>query len=217
VGSMMKKIAIYGSDGFAREILPIIRQTQATDSDIVFVDDAAELWGLAKNKTKIIRFEQAVDEGRIFVLAIANADIRKKLAGKVTQAGANFLSVMAPNVAIYDDVKIGEGAILCANVILTSNIQIGQQFHANIYSYVAHDCIIGDFVTFGPRVSCNGRVHIGDGAYIGTNAVIKQGGHAKPLTIGAGAVVGMGAVVTRDVAPGETVIGNPARVMEKKT
>lgn len=75
--------------------------------------------------------------------------------------------------------------------------------------------MIGDCVTFAPRVSCNGNVVIGDGAYIGTGAVIKQGTPDRPLRIGAGAVVGMGAVVTRDVAPGMTVVGNPARPLEK--
>ena len=51
---------------------------------------------------------------------------------------------------------------------------------------------------------------IGDGAYVGSGALIRQG-----ITIGAGAVVGMGAVVVRDVAPGETVVGNPARVLRR--
>ena len=40
--------------------------------------------------------------------------------------------------------------------------------------------------------------------------MIRQG-----LTIGAGAVVGMGAVVTKDVPDGVTVVGNPARILEK--
>ncbi|MEP6868613.1 MAG: DapH/DapD/GlmU-related protein, partial [Novosphingobium sp.] len=80
--------------------------------------------------------------------------------------------------------------------------------HCNLYSYVEHDCVIGDFVTFAPAVRCNGNVRIGDGAYIGSNAVIRQG-----ITIGEGAVVGMGAVVIRDVPTGATVVGNPARVL----
>jgi acetyltransferase-like isoleucine patch superfamily enzyme len=94
-------------------------------------------------------------------------------------------------------------------------VRIGRSFHANIYSYVAHDCRIGDFVTFAPKVCCNGNVHVHDGAYIGTGAVIRQGTPEKPLVIGEGAVVGMGAVVTRDVAPGATVVGNPARPLVK--
>ena len=117
---------------------------------------------------------------------------------------------------LYDDIEIGDGGILCANSILTSNIRIGKHFHANIYSYVAHDCVVGDYVTFAPRVSCNGRVVIEDDVYVGTSAILRQGSHAKPLTIGKGAIIGMGAVVTKDVAAGTTVIGNPARPMESK-
>ena len=70
--------------------------------------------------------------------------------------------------------------------------------------------------TFAPAVKCNGNVHIGDHAYIGTGAILKQGTPDKPLRIGAGAVVGMGAVVTKDVPDGVTVIGNPARPLERK-
>ena len=105
--------------------------------------------------------------------------------------------------------------MLCPFVTLTSNIRIGQQFHANIHSYVAHDCVIGDFVTFAPGVHCNGNVVIEDHAYIGTGAVIKQGQPGQPLVIGKGAVVGMGAVVTRNVSAGTTVVGNPAKLFLK--
>jgi acetyltransferase-like isoleucine patch superfamily enzyme len=105
--------------------------------------------------------------------------------------------------------------VLCSFVTLTSNIRIGRAFHANIYSYVAHDCVIGDYVTFAPGVKCNGNVRIEDHAYIGTGAILRQGSPEKPLTIGKGAVVGMGAVVTKDVAPGVTVVGNPARPLVK--
>jgi len=106
------------------------------------------------------------------------------------------------------------GAILSPFVTLTSNITIGKHFHANLYSYVEHDCVVGDFVTFAPGVKCNGNVQIGDYAYIGSGAVIKQGTPESPLRIGEGAVIGMGAVVTKDVLPGETVIGNPARIFK---
>ena len=103
----------------------------------------------------------------------------------------------------------GIGALVSPYTTLTSNIRIGRHFHLNLYSYVEHDCRIGDFVTFAPAVRCNGNVTIADHVYVGSNAVIRQG-----VTIGKGAIVGMGAVVTRDVPPGETWAGNPARVLK---
>src|SRR3546814_9516802 len=104
---------------------------------------------------------------------------------------------------------VGEGAILCGFTHITSNAKIGRFFHANIYSYIAHDCVIGDFVTFAPGVMCNGHVVIEDHAYIGAGAVIKDGTD-RPMVIGRGAIVGMGGVVTKRVAPGATVVGHPA-------
>jgi len=126
-----------------------------------------------------------------------------------------FFEVRAANVVQMDNVKIGEGAILSPFVTLTSNIRIGKHFQANLYSYVEHDCVIGDYVTFAPGVKCNGNVVIEDHAYIGTGAIIKQGQTNCPIVIGRGAVVGMGAVVTKSVAPGVTVVGNPARPIVK--
>jgi acetyltransferase-like isoleucine patch superfamily enzyme len=100
-------------------------------------------------------------------------------------------------------------------VTLTSNVRIGRHFHANLYSYVEHDCVIGDFVTFAPGVQCNGNIVVEDFAYIGAGAVIRQGRAGEPVVIGRGATVGMGAVVTRSVPAGETVVGNPARPLRK--
>ena len=150
------------------------------------------------------------------LIAIANSQVREKLANKLQQDQMTLWSVQADNVVLMDEIAIASGAALSPFVTLTSNIKVGKCFHANLYSYVEHDCVIGDYVTFAPGVKCNGNIHIEDHAYIGTGAVIKQGTPDKPLVIGKGAVVGMGAVVTKSVPAGVTVVGNPARILEKK-
>lgn len=101
------------------------------------------------------------------------------------------------------------------SVLVTASARIGRQFQCNIYSYVAHDCVIGDFVTFAPKVSCNGNVHVHDGSYIGTGAIIRNGTPSKPLVIGAGAIVCMGAVVTEDVPAGTKVGGHRAIIQSQ--
>lgn len=215
--------AVYGASGFGRETMPILRE-QLTRVEglersqrLVFIDDAPKATEL--NGHRVLTWQNFLDEpgveSRNVALAVADSQVRERLAHRCLEKGVRFLDVRATNVVVLDDVKIGDGAILSPFVTLTSNIRIGRQFHANIYSYVAHDCVIGDFVTFAPGVKCNGNVHIEDHVYVGTGAVIKQGKPGAPLVIGRGAVIGMGAVVTKSVPPGITVVGNPARPMQK--
>lgn len=206
----MRLIGVYGASGCGRGILPLLR-AQYPDANLVFIDDGRAP-GAANGHT-ILDWESFLGHSapeKYVCLAIAASQVRQALAEKVQSAGVPLIEARAANVVEMDDVVIGEGACLSPFVTLTSNIRIGRCFHANLYSYVEHDCVIGDFVTFAPGTKVNGNVTIGDHAYIGSNAVIRQG-----LTIGAGATIGMGAVVTKDVPPGVTVIGNPAKPMIK--
>jgi sugar O-acyltransferase (sialic acid O-acetyltransferase NeuD family) len=218
------KYAIYSCEGCARGILPILRQNCESTFhpnekiDILFVDDDPQRHGKVVNGIQVISFEDLCRErnrDRLISVAIANTRIRKTIVNKCQSEGFQFTDIISKNSIIYDENEIGEGVILCANTMITSNSKIGKHFHCNIYSYVEHDCIIGDFVTFAPRVCCNGRIIIDDFAYIGTGAMFKQGVQGKPLRVGEGAVVGMGAVVTKDVPPNVTVVGNPAIELSK--
>jgi sugar O-acyltransferase (sialic acid O-acetyltransferase NeuD family) len=152
---------------------------------------------------------------RWFSIAIGDSRERERIARKCIAAGARPMEIADATARRLGAVSIGPGAITCHGSVITSDVQIGSFFHLNLFSYVAHDCVVGDFVTFAPSVQCNGNVHIGEHAYIGTGAVIRHGQRDRPLLIGAGATVGMGAVVTKDVPAGATVVGNPARIFEK--
>lgn len=206
---------IYGASGFGREVLPVLRNMLRAKKDIriVFIDDGAEEQRL--NTCDVVTFDAFVAEKGIKQVscAIADSPKRRMLVQKCESAGLSFFAIRASESVVMEHVALGEGSIVQPYVTITSNIRIGRHFHANIYSYVAHDCVIGDFVTFAPRVSCNGNIVIEDDVYVGTGAIIRQGTPDKPIVIGRGAVIGMGAVVTKDVTPGVTVIGNPARPM----
>jgi sugar O-acyltransferase (sialic acid O-acetyltransferase NeuD family) len=201
--------------------MPLARQQLAAQSvspeRLVFIDDA--LAGETVNGHRVLSHSQFLSEpadDRHAIIAIANSSVRERIANRCLQDNIKPWTVSAENAVIMDDVSIGVGAALSPFVTLTSNIIIGTHFHANLYSYVEHDCVVGDFVTFAPGVKCNGNVHIGDHVYIGAGAVIRQGLPSKPLTIGNGALIGMGAVVTKDVPADATVVGNPARPLIRK-
>ena len=214
---MNKIYAVYGASGCGRSLMPIAREHMATGDTIYFIDDAVKTEQQVNGHTTINyeTFKAMKAQEKYVLIAIANSNIRQKIAEKLTNDGINIWTVKAQSTVIMDNVIIGNGAALSPFVTIGANAIIGHCFHANLYSYVEHDCVIGDFVTFAPRVSCNGNVHIEDHAYIGTGAVLRQGTPDKPLIIGKGAIVGMGAVVTKDVPAGVTVIGNPARPLIK--
>jgi sugar O-acyltransferase (sialic acid O-acetyltransferase NeuD family) len=215
---MTSLFGIYGVGGCGRGIMPIAREQfrKQPEAQLVFIDDG--IGGQRVNGHDVLSLDAFMDapanEKKVAV-AIASSRARQEVVERCRAAGASFFEVRAANAIEMDDVEIGEGALVSPFVTFTSNIRIGIHFHANLYSYVEHDCVIGDYVTFAPGVQCNGNVHIGDHAYVGAGAIIRQGKPGEPLRIGAGAVVGMGAVVTHDVTAGMTVVGNPARPFDR--
>ncbi len=214
-------IGIYGASGFGKEIIPVVKsQLKNTESlrgcSLTFIDDNYKN-NLFFNYPAVSYEDFLSNEASLkyVVIAIANSKIRQDLAEKCLKDGVKPWEVIADNALIPDNRLIAEGAVFCPFSMVTSDTKIGRHFHANIYSYVAHDCVIGDYVTFAPSVKCNGNIVVEDHAYIGTGAILKQGTPEKPLVIGRGAIVGMGAVVTKDVPPHTTVIGNPAKPIIK--
>jgi len=209
---------VYGAAGCGRGIMPLARrQIEAlgtNPSRLVFVDDASTEETI--NSHAVFSYGDFLNEtasDRFIAIAIADSNVRQQIAAKCSADRISPWSVQAESVVVMDDVTIGDGALLSPFVTITSNIRIGQYFHGNLYSYVEHDCRIGDFVTFAPGVKCNGNVVVEDHAYIGAGAIVRQGKPGSPLRVGRGAVVGMGAVVLDDVPENAVVVGNPAKVI----
>lgn len=219
----MKLYGIFGAGGFGREVMPLAEmmlkmQLANSTYELVFIDK--ENTGSRVNNHLIMSiddfFAYRATE-KFFNISIANHEIRRKIAELMIKEGCKSFRINALNSVELVNNKVGEGAIFCPFTTLTANAKIGKFFHANIYSYIAHDCIIGDYVTFGPNVHCNGNIIIEDNVYVGTGVIMRQGTPNKPLIIGKGATLGMGAVVTKSVLPYEVVVGNPARLLKHNT
>jgi acetyltransferase-like isoleucine patch superfamily enzyme len=90
------------------------------------------------------------------------------------------------------------------------NVQIGENVVIGLGSQIHHDCMIGESCILSPRVTLCGAVTLSDNVFLGVGAIIIQG-----ITVGKNAIVGAGSLVIRDVPDNVTVVGNPARIIEK--
>lgn len=201
---------IYSEGGYAREMHRCVL-AQYPNEQVVFVDDNPGEMAISYDEARKI----GATEASSCVISFADPALRQEKTEQVLFDGFSLFSVQATTAIIGENVVLGEGSIISDFAMVTADAQIGVGFQCNIYSYIAHDCVVGDFVTLAPRVSVNGRVEMGNGVYIGTGATILPGEDGNPLTIGAGAVVGAHALVTRDVPEGVTVVGVPAKSLKR--
>ncbi len=217
----MKRInAIYGYGGFAREIMPLLNEQYPNDRNIFVIHRKFAPKTMKINNHELVIFEDLLTYNnfeRFMIVSISDPSKRSLISKERNKCKLNNFNIISSKSVIMDNVEYQNGFIACPFTVLTSNIRIGLNFHLNIYSYVAHDCIIGDNVTFAPAVKCNGNVTIEDNVYVGTGAIIKNGSRERPIIIGENSVIAPGSFVTKNVEPHTTVFGNPAKKLSKSS
>ena len=217
----MNIYGIYSAGGFAREIraslIHSLEKSGQLRFEVVYIDDDTSKVGETIHGSKVVSYDTFIKFDNKFInVAFADPVIRKRKTEQARSDNVGFFSIIAQSHVRGENVVHGEGSIFAHYTVITSDAVIGDHFHCNIFSYVAHDCVIGDFVTFAPRVSLNGRVIVEDMVYIGTNAIILPGKDNDPLVLGEGAVIGAGALVTKSVEKGATVVGSPAKPLQRR-
>lgn len=192
---------IIGAGGFAREVyyslLPEEREITS-----FFVHD--EWWDSdMKNTFPLSKFDPSNYE---VVVAVANPRDREMII-KSLPSETRYFTHIHSSVQIQDpDVKIGEGSIICAGTILTTNIIIGNHAHLNLITTIGHDCIIGDYFTTAPGVQISGNENIGDRVYFGTRSCIKQ-----KLSVCNDVTIGMNSGVVKNITESGIYVGTPAK------
>jgi sugar O-acyltransferase (sialic acid O-acetyltransferase NeuD family) len=208
-------LAIFGASGFAREVAAWAERATWSGSGfrlVGFIDDVSP-GGELRGRPVVTLVEMARAQRPTFVVAVGDPALREDLAQAAESAGLSAAPALVHPSVQYDEdhVTLGHGTVICAGSILTTDIAVGSHVQINLNCTVGHDVSLHDYVTLAPGVHVSGKVAIGHGAYLGTGAVTVDGGYDQPLVIGERAVVGAGAVVTRDVPVATTVVGVPAR------
>jgi sugar O-acyltransferase (sialic acid O-acetyltransferase NeuD family) len=213
----ISNLVILGAGGFAREVAWLI-------SDINKVKNTWNIMGLIENGTenvgKIINGIPIIDPDILrkrtnttyAIAAIGNPRIKERAIQQAKKLGCLFTTLIHPSVT-YDDntVTFGEGSIVCAHSIFTTNIKIGSHVIVNLDCTIGHDCLIEDYVTISPGCHLSGHTYIRHHAFLGTGCVTIENHE-----IGKNSIIGAGAVVINDIPANNTAIGIPAKTITKR-
>jgi len=214
-----RKLLIFGAGGFGREVAAWAGRASWRGEGfelVAFIDDNPPAPRCSGVSVLSLAQAAALHPGAGVLVSVGNPQLRERLVAKALEAGLSPTPpLLHPSVEYdRDNVVFEEGVVVCAGSILTVDIRVHAHAQINLDCTVGHDAVIGPYATLSPGVHISGNVTLERRTFIGTGAVTVNGLPGRPLVIGADAVVGAGAVVTRDVPQGVTVTGVPARPRE---
>ncbi len=217
---MGRKIVVLGAGGFAREVRWLIEDVNRGEarfdfvgyvvSDLSRVGDRDSRDLIVGDYSWIERKEGVLDS---LAIGIGTAEARIRTSEELSRRfpWLTFPSLIHPTVRMdRDSCDVGQGVILCAGVIATVNVTFEPFSMANLSCTIGHEARIGYGSVLNPTVNISGGVTLGRGVNVGTGAQILQ-----YVKVGDHAVVGAGAVVTKDVPAETTVVGVPAKPVQR--
>ena len=213
----MTDLVIFGSGGFAREVLQVAldqNDDARTWNVLGFLDGDPETHGQAVHDLPVFGAAEwlAGQPDVSVVVGVGATPARRRIVQTIEAVRPTaFATLVHPRAWLGRRVALGAGSVVCAGSLLTTDIETGRHVVLNLDCTVGHDARLGDFVTAAPSVNISGAVTVGEGCDLGTGAVFIQG-----VTVGAWTVVGAGAVVVRDLPPNVTAVGAPARAIKER-
>jgi sugar O-acyltransferase (sialic acid O-acetyltransferase NeuD family) len=209
----MKNIVIYGAGGFGRETSLLIHQINrhaAKWQVIGFCDDGKTAGEIIDHLPVLggMSFLNEAKEQLSVVIAIANPGVRENIKKQLTNPHLEFPTLIHPSVVVSENCSIGEGSIICSDVVMTVNVFIGAFSIVNLKCTLGHDSILESFSALMPSVNVSGNVTVGRGVYVGAGAILLQG-----ISIGEYSLVGAGAVVNKSFDSEKRIMGVPARAI----
>jgi sugar O-acyltransferase (sialic acid O-acetyltransferase NeuD family) len=209
-------LVILGAGGMGQEVADIVRAGSSDGARfrlIGFIDDDSTLHGQEVLGLPVLGDHRWLSEHQA-ALAIGVGAPAARRRALMTAQSIGFVETPAlvhPAAYVGLGVELGEGTLVGAHATLTADVAVGRFAIVNVGATLSHNARLGDFATVAPGAHVAGNVHLGEGADVGIGASVTQGN-----TIGAWSIIGAGTVVIGDVEPYTTVVGCPARVVDRR-
>jgi sugar O-acyltransferase (sialic acid O-acetyltransferase NeuD family) len=209
-------LVIVGAGGFGRETAQVVHdlnQCGAAWRLLGYLDDNPARHGTAIDGTTILggRGEiRHLPDVAVVVCTGHPGDYvsRMRIVNDLGLPPERYATIVHPTVAMSASSSIGHGCVVLAHVTLTAAVRVGAHVAIMPQVTLTHDNVIEDFATLASGARLGGGVRVQRAAYLGAGALIREN-----RTIGAFSLVGMGAVVTRDVPARQVWAGVPARYL----
>ncbi len=209
---MASPLLLVAASGLAREALAVIRTHKLHDV-IGFLDDAPPLAGTVVDGVPVLG---SIDSAPLYpdahlLICAGRGVARNAIVTRLSMLGVmadRYATVIHPAVEIPAGCNVGAGSIILGGVILTTTVEIGQHVVVMPNVTLTHDCKLESYATLCAGVALGGDALIKTRAYVGMNASVRE-----RTVVGAGATLGMGAVLLTNIPDGQKWSGVPARHM----
>ena len=216
----MEELLIIGAGATGRELANIIfdiNDNKPTWNLIGFLDDDPAKLGQTLHGIPVLgpiaSASQYSARIAISIAVLKHRSLRHDIIAGLRLIPEQLATIIHPSSIISRFASVGPGTIVMSNTVINTDTVIGKSVIIQYHCSISHDVVIEDFVTIAPSATICGYVQLQEGAYVGAGSVITNGTASRRRLIGAGALIGLGAVVIRDVPPGMTAVGNPARLV----
>ncbi len=207
----MKHLIIIGAGGMGRQVLSFAKSCDGFEKEYDikgFLDDNPEAMKDFPGYPPVLGTVDGykVEANDIFFNSIGDVQAKKNCISKILDKGGEFITLVHPTAQVSPETKIGKGCMIGSYVGIGVETTIGDFCLIQSKATIGHDVHIANFA----RIDCNvvviAGVNVGNDVCIHTSSVINH-----DVSIGDGATVGAMSFVIRNVKPGQTVFGNPAK------
>jgi sugar O-acyltransferase (sialic acid O-acetyltransferase NeuD family) len=206
---------IFGAGGHAKDLIAQISIDRGVEAINCLVDD------FEPNRLVIgIETLSFVDARRrfadtVWLVAVGDSKARRAISERIALDGGRLGAFVSTRAVVGPEFSPAPGVQVLSGCFISADVALGPGVILNVNSSISHDGKIGSYVTISPGCSLAGRVILGNDVFIGAGATLVSDAPHSYLRVGEAATVGAGAVVIADVAPGDTVVGVPARSLKR--